>query len=77
MKYLTTLFITFGLMVPMAIAQLPPGPGDDITVSTGAHITQIDNNNEAEITQVGSHSGEIYQESLNGDGNYASLKQEG
>lgn len=75
MKFLITILITFGITAVSASAQAPVLPGDDISVDEGAYITQINNNNDAEIDQSGTHSGEIYQVGITGDGNYARLNQ--
>jgi len=76
MKRLFT-FLCTGLLLPaMVFAQRPPAPDDVLSVQEGAFITQINNNNEASIEQIGdpAHQGEIYQ---NGDRNDAMLKQDG
>lgn len=71
----------FIIMAFLAIASVPPGPGDaipgDVAVDDGAFIEQIGNHHEAFIDQNGYHAGRIYQQGEGPEGNYARLNQVG
>jgi len=75
MRYLISSIILLLTAVSVQ-AQRPPAPGDVITVADGAFITQIGDDNEADIVQTGdpAHEGEIYQQ---GSDNEADLEQAG
>lgn len=76
MKKSIILFVISLITTGMVLAQT--GPEQDITpddVNDGALITQVGNNNNANIDQTGSHSAEIHQEG--GDENNANIEQVG
>ena len=75
MRTLFITMLTLLLTASMAWAQDPPGPEDDIFVDEGAVITQVGDDNTADITQEdGPHAARIYQK---GTGNWADIQQRG
>jgi hypothetical protein len=76
MRYLISAIVLLLFIAGSAEAQRPPAPDDVITVADGAFISQIQNDNNATITQTGdpAHKGEIYQD---GNDNVADLEQVG
>jgi len=75
MRTLFTIAFTLLLSASIAWAQDSPGPEDDIFVDEGAVITQVGDDNTADITQEdGPHAARIYQQ---GDDNQAGIQQRG
>lgn len=70
MKQLLITVITFALMAGLAMANDPPGEGEEVDAGEGAWIIQTGTANDAQISQAGSgHSGYIHQVGDNNTGN--------